>query len=321
MRVGTDCSGIEAPLYALRGIGKKIDHVFSSEIDPHARQSLLANHKPRHMYEDLTQRNHAQTPRVDLYVCGFPCQPFSVYGHQKGMNDIRANVFLHCYEYIRLKHPKIFVLENVKGLRGNNGGKTYKRIRKMLEDLTRYDLDEYLLDTQDYGIPQHRERLFFIGRRKDIVVSPLERPKPVELKYGIVEYLEKQNLNISRETHPKLYRRMPCEMRKDRYDILRKRYKVKSLTKHPIVVDLQTTGSFISCGYNISPTLRARRSSFYVTCLRRKTSVREALALQGFPKSFKIVTRNSQVFKQCGNAMSVNVLKHLFRSIFRSVNM
>lgn len=319
MRVGTDCSGIEAPLYALKALKVKYDHVFSCENDKFARQTLQANHNPRHMYGDITKRKHKDVPRVDLYVAGFPCQPFSNFGKALGLNDRRANVFFHCFKYIKLKTPKVFVLENVKGIKGNDEGRTYIRILKMLNSLKKYEVDIFLLNTQDYGVPQNRERIFFIGRRKNIIKTPLKKPKSVKLRYGVIEYLKRLNLKITKKTHPRLFTFMPCETDPAKLKYVKKKYNIKNLKKYPIVVDLASSPGYIGTGYNVTPTLRAQRSTFYIPKMGRKTSVKEALALQGFPKSFKIVVSDNQILKQVGNSMSVNVLKHLFREIFKSI--
>ncbi len=90
LRVGTDCSGIEAPIQALKNLKVPFRHVFACEKDKFARKSIEANYKPEKMYEDITSRNHKELPDIDLYVCGFPCQSFSKAGKQKGMDDPRG---------------------------------------------------------------------------------------------------------------------------------------------------------------------------------------------------------------------------------------
>ena len=80
-------------------------HVFACEKDKFARESILANYKPDILYEDITSRNHAELPDIDLYVCGFPCQSFSLAGKQKGMNDPRGLIMNHCIDVIKYKQP------------------------------------------------------------------------------------------------------------------------------------------------------------------------------------------------------------------------
>ena len=101
--VGTDCSGIEAPLQALDNLGMEYTHVFSSESNPHLEKFIDANFKPTTFYKDIKTRDNSNTPYVDLYVAGFPCQPFSVAGKQQGFKDSqgRGTIVGHCIDYIQ----------------------------------------------------------------------------------------------------------------------------------------------------------------------------------------------------------------------------
>ena len=126
LRVGTDCSGIEAPIQALMQMNIPFKHVFSSDIDKYCIKSIKANYEPEIIFGDkdgsfpegdITKRNIDNVPDIDLYVCGFPCQPFSMAGERKGFEDRRGNVFFSCLEVIEKKQPKYFILENVKGLK------------------------------------------------------------------------------------------------------------------------------------------------------------------------------------------------------------
>ena len=114
IRIGTDCSGIEAPIEALKQLKIPFQHLFACEIDQYARESILANYQPQILFEDITKRDHSKLPDIDIYACGFPCQPFSLMGKKGGSNDPRSNIMLHCIEVIKQKTPKVFILENVK---------------------------------------------------------------------------------------------------------------------------------------------------------------------------------------------------------------
>ncbi len=154
LRVGTDCSGIEAPIQALRQLYIPFKHVFSSDIDKYCIQSIKANYDPEIIFGDkdgpypegdITKRNIQDVPDIDLYVCGFPCQPFSMAGERQGFKDKRGNVFWSCLEVIERKQPKYFILENVKGLLSHNKenkkdkyGNTFKVIWKELLELEKY---------------------------------------------------------------------------------------------------------------------------------------------------------------------------------------
>ena len=83
LKIGTDFSGIGSPEQALKKLGIKHKSMFACDVDKYAKQSFLANHKTEQFYDDITTRNHKETPYVDLYVAGFPCQSFSMAGKRK----------------------------------------------------------------------------------------------------------------------------------------------------------------------------------------------------------------------------------------------
>lgn len=181
LRIGTDCSGIEAPVQALRQLKIPYVSVWCSEIDKYCIQSIKANYNPERIYGDkegdypdgdIINRDHNELPDVDLYVCGFPCQPFSQAGKGEGLSDKRGNVFWSCIDVIRIKKPKYFILENVKGILWNDKkdkkdkyGNTWKVIWSEIEKLRDlgYYVDWRVMNTRHYGIPQNRERVYIVG--------------------------------------------------------------------------------------------------------------------------------------------------------------
>merc|ERR1719203_614830 len=90
----------------------------------------------------LTTRDNSHAASADLYVAGFPCQPFSAAGKQQGFNDElgRGTIFFKVREYIAAQTPKVFVLENVKGLVYIDGGRYFEAICESLESLQKYNL-------------------------------------------------------------------------------------------------------------------------------------------------------------------------------------
>ena len=122
LRVATDCSGMETPLMALKRLNVDFEHVFSCDNDPHVKKQILANYPQVKFYDDLMARENASTevPCADLYVAGFPCQPFSGAGKGRGLEDARGTVFFGCADYIQKKQPRMYILENVKRILSND---------------------------------------------------------------------------------------------------------------------------------------------------------------------------------------------------------
>lgn len=305
-RVGTDCSGIEAPLEALHQLiceggfpFEKVDHLFSSEIDKYCKDNIKANYSPRQIYGNMIDRDNNNAPEVDLYVCGFPCQPFSIAGKRGGMEDPRGTVIYSCIDYIKKKKPKFFLLENVKGLVTHRSGQTWIVIQGLLHELCPfYEVSWKVLNTKDYGIPQNRERLFIVGIRKDIT-SPdyhYEFPPRVPILNSIHDYIDKS------DTH------------KDpiRQDVLNAGM-LDKIPQDAVFVDFAFKKYNYPNSNVLCPCITADSRTWCVP-MGRYATPRERLALQGFREGFKQVVSNTQMKKQIGNSMSVNVLKALIMS-------
>lgn len=203
MKVGSDFSGIGSPEVALKNLGIEIEHVFACDVDEYAKKSFLEIHKPNVFFDDIRNRNHGSVERLDMYFAGFPCQAFSIAGKRKGFDDIRGTLFFDTAEFIRINRPKVFVLENVKGLLNHDGGKTYQTIIDVLsngggtvnsqmsfdmfEDGLGYHLHTCLLNTKEFGLPQNRERIFIVGFDK---FAEFIIPKGFELTTKLIDILE-----------------------------------------------------------------------------------------------------------------------------------
>lgn len=285
MNIGTDCSGIEAPIQALKQLKIPHNHLFSSDINKYARQSIKANYDPEILFEDMTKDR--ELPKLDVYVCGFPCQPFSIAGQRLASSDPRGNIFLHCVKTIKQTDPSLFILENVKGILTAEGGNYMKTIKLELEKLD-YNVLYWVLNTKDYGIPQNRERLYIIGTKGRIPNIPEKiKCNPIE-SYIDTSVTEKEEY---------------CNTYKRVYE----QFKDGTFT---------TPGSLRPNKYKINPTCSSTIiSSCPLWCIpmQRKATIKECLSLQGFPTDFKQVVSDTQMRKQIGNSMSVNVLMEIFK--------
>jgi DNA (cytosine-5)-methyltransferase 1 len=306
LHVGTDCSGIEAPLEALNQLlyegeipFSEIRHLFSSDIDKWCRESIKSNHSPEQLYTDMIKRDNKEAPEVDLYVCGFPCQPFSIAGKRGGMADPRGTVIHGCIDYIKTKKPKYFILENVMGLITHNAGDTWNVIQNLLSSLVDYNISHKLLNTKNYGIPQNRERLFIVGIRQDLVRAPFEFPLPIPLTSSIHDYIDTQDTQTD----------------SIRQDVINSGM-LEKIPKDAVFVDFAFKKYHYPNSGTVCPCIAADSRTWCVP-MGRYANIKERLALQGFrTDEWKQTVSDTQMKKQIGNSMSVNVLKELIRAIF-----
>ena len=303
LTIGTDCSGIEAPIEALIQMKVPFVHKWSCDSDKFVRMSIEANYKPEIMYEDVTKRNNGILPDVDIYVCGFPCQPFSTVGSLMGTKDDRGNIVLYCIDVIKKKTPKLFILENVKNFKSIENGRPCLALKTELESLGLYNLHINIYNTKDYGIPQNRERIYFVGIRKDIQYTSYQVPKHVKMKALDDFIIDKRIHNV--------------KLAPSRVLQIKKKYHVDlSDLKGEYVVSPSLITNMMK---DVAPTLLRR--SHYLVKYKRYLTPRECLLLQGFSRRFKIVVSDTQTINQAGNAMSVNVLKAIFRNVFKCTNL
>jgi DNA (cytosine-5)-methyltransferase 1 len=298
--IATDCSGIEAPIEALKQLRIPFDHEWSCEIDKYARMSIEANYNPKCVYNDITKRDVKILPHVDIYVCGFPCQSFSLMGKKHGIDDPRGNIMFHCVDVIKNTLPNIFILENVKNFKFMNNGSIFNTLIKSLSSGDHYNIYHDIYNTKDYGIPQNRERVFIIGIKKSIQTTPFIKPDKIPME-PLDNYILDKTI---REVNSKN----------------------KSLQNNLMKINNEKGNVILSVNYyypliGITPTLTTQCWNTFHTTYNRPLSPIECLLLQGFTKNFKQVVSNRQLYKQAGNSMSVNVLKAIFTQLFKCTDL
>ena len=163
----------------------KMQCVFASEIDKEARKTYLQNHKinPNFFNEDINDIEPNLIPDHDILCAGFPCQPFSQAGYKKGLKDDRGNLFFNILEILKAKRPKAFILENVKHLLRHDNGRTFNIIYTSLMESDFYT-EFKIIKASEFGLPQLRPRLFFVGfdNRQVDTSRPFLFPKAIPLK-------------------------------------------------------------------------------------------------------------------------------------------
>jgi DNA (cytosine-5)-methyltransferase 1 len=280
--------------------------MWSSDIDKYVIQSIKSNYEPEILFGDpdgpypngdMTQRDHSKLPNIDLYVAGFPCQPFSIAGQRKGFKDKRGNVFWSCLDVIETKKPKYFILENVKGILWNDKkskkdkyGRTWNTILDALGGLKQYGyfIDWKVLNTKDYGIPQNRERVFIVGTRGK---KKFMWPEPVKMG-DLMDYIDWTDTG-TREP-PNYGKKLIASTPKNCIINLGFRQRKYKEGICPCIV----------CG-----------TYLWNKMLSRFCNLNELSALQGFTCiNFDNISK-TQAIKQLGNSMSSNVIKAILKQI------
>lgn len=254
--------------------------------------------------------------KVDLFVGGSPCQSFSIMGYQKGLEDTRGTLF---YDYARLVseiQPKVFIFENVQGMLKHDGGKTWRVIYDTFLSLG-YTIHVKLLDAKDYGIPQTRRRLFVVGFKEK--VEEFQFPLEMELKYTMQDFLE---TNVKFGNYKSIDAQISIEISKGEID--EKHFLSEKVLKHVLSggtkgyytkpeIDLQIARPLLSTMHKMH---RAGVDNYVTLDGRvRRLTPRECLRLMGYDDSFKQVVSDTQMYKQAGNSIVVDVLIELLKQI------
>merc|ERR1719330_1914310 len=310
--LATDCSGMETPGMALKSLGVPVDHLFSCDVNASAKKTIMANFPPKTFYDDLTKRDNSKAAKADLYVAGFPCQPFSIAGKQQGFADElgRGTIFFKVREYIRAQSPKVFVLENVKGLLFLDGGKYFEAILKSLDGLGKYKIFHKVFDTKDHGVPQTRQRIYICGVRKDVDKGTFSWPEALPW-VSIEKFLDPRTRRPTRSDLP------PRTQSTAHRNV---KIALQSLIKQGVdpfseayLVDCDSTTERFGWQKDRTPCITCGRANgHWITNRGRRLSKPEMMRLQGMePEGFKVVVSQGQWGKQIGNAMSCNVLERI----------
>lgn len=305
-------AGIGGFRLAFQNIGGKC--VFTSEWDKYSKMTYQANFGEV-PFGDITKpetKNYIPD-NFDVLCAGFPCQSFSIAGKRGGFEDTRGTLFFDVAEIIKKKQPKAFFLENVKGLRSHDKGKTLKTILNTLrEDLGYYVPEPQIINAREYGVPQNRERIFIVGFRKDLGIGEFEYPKGTKENVALDDILEKEEVSV------KYY------LSTTYVDTLR-RHKARHASKgngfgYEIIPNDGTANAVVcgGMGRERNLILDDKLTNFVpITHITgevnregiRKMTPREWARLQGFPEDFKIVVSDAQAYKQFGNSVAIPAIQ------------
>jgi DNA (cytosine-5)-methyltransferase 1 len=314
------CAGIGGGRIGLENLGMQC--VGFSEIDRNSIKTYTEFFgEEEKNYGDLMKVNFDDLPNFDLMIAGFPCQTFSVIGKRTGMKDRRGQIIFGLIDIMVAKNLKYFILENVKGLLNHGTGESIKIILESLDEAG-YKVFWKLVNSLDYGVPQMRERIYFVGIRKDLIKKdvPFNFPPPVkkpELKDYLVD-TDELEFNEKKRAYETFLKYL-----ENKYN--RGKFSVEKLLKEDFLV-IDTRQSDLRLYRGKVPTLRTgRHGILYVRDGKfRKLSGYESLLLQGFPEKLakKVKGKIADVYllSQAGNAMTVNVVEAFGKSLLDFIN-
>lgn len=161
------CSG--AGGLSLGFINEKFIPILLNDYDKICCETLKKNHKNITIHNgSFINIDYDKYKNIDVFMGGVPCQSFSQAGKRKGLNDERGNLILEFIKIVNKIHPKVFLIENVKGLLTHDKGKTFQKIIETIEKIKKYKIYHKVINANDHGVAQKRERLIIIGVRNDI---------------------------------------------------------------------------------------------------------------------------------------------------------
>lgn len=277
------------------------DVVWANDFDKYAVETYKANFQHPIILGDINQIPLDTLPDFDVVIGGFPCQPFSMMGAERGFEDARGTLFFRIAEIVKYKidrgeKPRVLVLENVRSLRTHNNGQTFKTIKAILENDLGYKVFDQVLNTADYGIPQIRNRTYivcFANENAEFVF-----PEKVELQLTLQDLLEHgvpDKYFLSEKILPTILSDGTGG------------YKAKSEIDRPVARPLCAT---------MAKMHRACQDNYVTQEGKvRKLTPRECARLQGFPDDFVIPVSDCQAYKQFGNAVTVDVAEAVARNV------
>lgn len=310
-------AGIGGFRIALQNLGGKC--VYSSEFDAKAQETYLANYGEMPFGDITKPSTKSYIPQeFDILCGGFPCQAFSLAGRRLGFKDeTRGTLFFEIEEILRRHQPKAFFLENVKGLAIHDKGRTLETILTHLDNAGYDVVPPRILNAMDFGVPQHRERIYIIGFRKGlgIDVTKFQYPEPQsvgKLRPKFSDVMEKDVPSV------KYY------LSTVYLDTLKRHRARHEAAGHGFgyeIIDADGVANAIvvgGMGRERNLIIDPRLKDFTpITRIKgevnregiRRMTPREWARLQGFPDSFKIVVADASAYKQFGNSVAIPAIQ------------
>lgn len=307
VEVCSGCGGL-----SLGFLNKGFECILLNDINKNCIKTLKENHNVEVYEKCFTEIEWDKHKNLDLLIGGVPCQAFSQAGNKKGLNDKRGNLIIKFIEIVNNIKPKVFVIENVKGLKMHNKGETLKHILSKIDK--NYKVYVKVLNANDYSVPQKRERLFIVGvsnKINKIFDFPKEHSYKPVLKDVLNNITETEGFSYN-EKKLELFKKIPqggCWINLP--EELQKEYLGKSYNsgggKRGILKRLDMNKPSLTL--LTSPSQKQTERCHPLET--RPLNIREYARIQTFPDSYKFSGCTSQKYLQIGNAVPVKLAEAL----------
>lgn len=259
---------------------------------------------------DLTSIPVDSIPKMDLITAGFPCQPFSIAGYQKGFDDPRSNVFWKIIEIMEYHRPRYVVLENVKNLTSHDNGNTFKVITGSLTKLG-YHIKYKVVNTCDFtSLPQNRPRIYIVACRNQVDYEQFDFPSDSsDPRLSLSSLLENSiDAKYIYSDRFKCYPELVAGIIKDISTDTVYQYRRTGVRENKSGVCPTLTANMGAGGHNV-PLIKQGD-------IIRKLTPRECFSLQGFPSSYQLPKiADSSLYKLAGNAITVSVAQKIIKCL------
>lgn len=316
-------AGIGGFRIAMQNLGGKC--VFSSEWDVQAQKTYFLNYGEVPFGDITKESTKSYIPDdFDVLCAGFPCQAFSLAGKRLGFEETRGTLFFDVAEILRRKRPKAFFLENVKGLIIHDKGKTLQTILKVLRDDLDYFVPEpQIINAMNFGVPQHRERIYIVGFRKDQNITEFTYPQPTDTSKTFADVKEKEVVSTKYYLSTQYLQTLYAH---------KKRHEAKGNGfGYEIIPDEGVANAIVVGGMGRERNLVIdKRLTDYtpVTNIKgtvnrdgiRRMTPREWARLQGFPDNFIIEVADASAYKQFGNSVAIPAIQATAEQIINRLN-
>jgi DNA (cytosine-5)-methyltransferase 1 len=323
-----------------------------SEIDKYAVQTYKSIHSDHSELDlgDIKQftsdkKNIEKLPDFELLSGGFPCQAFSMMGKKQGFNDKRGEVFYSIIEILKIKKPRFLLLENVRNLKNHDLGNTYKEVKRSLREDAGYDIKSIILNTKNYGLPQTRRRIFLFGINNEnssndtsnINITEEDIIESSNKLYGSTSLNSYNNvLDLLKKTVDEKYylsEKIKPTILSNGTKNFKSKSEINQLIARPLTATMVKMHRACQDNYYSDNFLKSENPEKYleksyskdieVKHRIRKITPEEAFMLQGFTERDALKASNNgvsnhQLYKQAGNAVSVNTVYYLLNHLLKS---